>query len=128
MKTKSFIAVFAGVLTIGSFAQAQAHGGTTSVGPAATRENINCVELGGALESMQNLKGEYMNCVIKENDLLAKMADKGLSRVSMSDLGAASSNCLNSNGVLKYEFELGVKSAKCIIEATELLNVVSVVP
>ena len=100
-------------------------GGGSSIGPANPAA-LNCVRLGGELESVNTKKGTYSNCVIQEWTLFRAMYERGLVKDHQYGPGAmpnpAAVNCTDIGGSLRYISQ----NSACVVEEWTLFRVINV--
>lgn len=118
------------VLVLSLFFSAQAFaGGGSSVGPG-NPSALNCIKLGGTLESIETPYGQGANCVIDEWQLWREMISQNL--VNENDdpgmiTNPASANCYNIGGTIRIVSTSEGEVGYCIIEEWALFRTINIV-
>jgi putative hemolysin len=108
----------------------QAHaGGGSSIGPA-NPASVNCEKLGGKLELVDDINGQYGMCHIEEWTLFSEMSARGLVKehhygnVGMPN--PASVNCEDIGGAIQIMQEPAGETGICVIEEWTLFRTIDV--
>lgn len=107
-------------------------GGSSTVGPGNPAA-INCVKLGGVLESFSTAAGQDANCVIDEWLLWQKMYERGLLKHHDYDRGGgiglpnpAAVNCIDVEGQIRIEQTPAGERGLCVVEEWTLFKYIDV--
>lgn len=105
-------------------------GGGSSIGPANPAA-VNCIQIGGTLESVVTPEGENANCVIEEWTLYLAMLERGLTRDHKYGPGGmpnpAAVNCLDIAGTLRMIETPEGTAGYCVVDQWVLFRVIDVV-
>jgi putative hemolysin len=105
-------------------------GGGSSIGPANPAA-VNCIQLGGALESVVTPEGENANCVIDQWTLFHAMLERGLVKDHNYGPGGmpnpAAVNCLDIAGTLRMIETPEGTAGYCVVDQWALFRVIDVV-
>jgi len=125
MKNRITISIFS-ILSVGLQAFA---GGSSTVGPGNPAA-VNCIQLGGVLESYQTPAGASANCVIEQWQLYKEMSARGLTNPphgSENGVGMpnpAAVNCIDIEGQLRTVSSPTGQSGFCVVEQWTLFRVI----
>ena len=104
-------------------------GGGSSIGPANPAA-INCLKLGGTLESVSTSDGQNSNCVIDEWLLFREMYARGLVKEhgygSVGMPNPAAVNCIDAGGELRIVESPEGQAGYCVVEQWTLFHVINV--
>jgi putative hemolysin len=105
-------------------------GGGSSIGPANPAA-VNCIQMGGELETVVTPEGANANCVIEQWILLHAMLERGLVKDHKYGPGGmpspAAVNCLDIAGALRMIETPEGKAGYCVVDQWALFRVIDVV-
>lgn len=109
-------------------------GGSSTIG-TGNPASVNCVKLGGKLETINNPDGESTVCAIEEWTLYREMEKRGLLKKhdyqnedgSIGMPNPAAVNCKDVEGTIRIETHPQGQSGICLVEQWTLFKYINVV-